>query len=90
VYSIAATIANPPKKPNADPMRPIPVMLSDIHGQHSRNAGPSPCELPEGRVVKPTSGYLYFRLPEGKNRRGYELMYYGEKRVILPMAVEKK
>lgn len=47
-------------------------------------------ELPEGRVAKPTSGYLFFPLPEGKNKRGYELIYYGEKRVILPMAVEKK
>jgi hypothetical protein len=48
-------------------------------------------ELPEGRATKPVSGYLFFPMPEGKTKTGYELIYFGgPKKVAMPMAYGKE
>lgn len=42
-------------------------------------------ELSAGPVKKPASGYIFFPLPRGKSKKGYELIYYGEKKVLVSM-----
>lgn len=48
-------------------------------------------EFPKGPLLRATGGFLFFPLPDGKAKNGFELIYYGgDKKVILPLKMATK